>query len=315
MSDFKPAGLSQRQRRRWFFSDCVFDEASWSLTVNGKRVAVEAKPLELLTALLEEAGNLVSKDALLDRIWPDVTVVEASLPTAVHKLRLVFNDDARASQIIETVPRAGYRLGVPVRLEFPQNHSTIHTPSFTLAPERSAGLIAPRQGWTLSMRLLSISAALFLVASLGLFALGPWYRVHAAMTGRTFTVQEVRNPLRRLDVRAVEDMIAAGWNPNSPLDSQGNAAINYVLGRCEWDHGHNQEQILLMVRTLTEAGAIIDRRNVWGDTPYSIAKADRYCGPDHPVTRYLRMLCTEGSKPLGDRCLATYELARRDRRS
>ena len=105
-------------------------------------------------------------------------------------------------------------------------------------------------------------------------------------------------------------MLAVGWDPNVSLDDQGNGAINYVLNECEWDHGHNQEQILLMVRTLTDDGAVIDHRNIWGDTPYSIASTKRYCGPDHPVTRYLRMLCTEGSNPLGDRCMASYELAR-----
>ena len=52
-------------------------------------------------------------------------------------------------------------------------------------------------------------------------------------------------------------------------------------------------------------------RNSWGDTPYSIAKAKRYCGPDHPVTQMLRKMCYSGATPLGDRCLASYEIGRR----
>ena len=109
-------------------------------------------------------------------------------------------------------------------------------------------------------------------------------------------------------------MLAAGWNPNRPFDNEGNGAINYVLNICEWDRGHDQEQMVLMVRTLIDGGARLDHRNVWGDTPYSIAKAVRYCGPNHPVTRSIRTMCYAGFKPLGDRCLASYELERRDGR-
>jgi DNA-binding winged helix-turn-helix (wHTH) protein len=306
MSDFRPATGDQRVRRRWSFANCVFDEASWSLSVNGQRVAVETKPLELLRALLDEAGNLLTKDELLDRIWPNVTVVEGSLPTAVHKLRLALNDESGAAQIIETVPRVGYRLAVPVRVE---------EPGPALFARETAPADAPQSRWKRPGHLLSLSTGLVLIAMIGAFALGPPNHLHATKVNPPPTQRQARNALRRLDVPAIESMLAAGWDPNKPFDDQGNGAINYVLNECEWDHGHNQEQILLMVRTLTDSGAVIDRRNVWGDTPYSIAKANRYCGPDHPVTNYLRMLCAEGKVPLGDRCLASYELMRRGRRA
>ena len=102
-----------RRHRRWAFAACVFDEANWTLIVNGNRVPVETKPLELLRELLLRAGNVVTKDELLDKIWPDVTVVEASLPTAIHKLRLALGDDRRDRCIIETVSGIGYRLATP----------------------------------------------------------------------------------------------------------------------------------------------------------------------------------------------------------
>jgi hypothetical protein len=109
-------------------------------------------------------------------------------------------------------------------------------------------------------------------------------------------------------------MLASGWDPNIPFDNEGNGAVNYLLNMCEWDPGHDRRKMLLMVRTLLDGGARLDRRNVWGDTPYSIAKAERYCGPDHPVTRMIRTLCYAGFKPPGDRCLASYEIAREARR-
>ena len=312
MSDLRSNGID-RQRRRWLFADCIFDEANWSLTVNGNRVMMETKPLELLRALLEDAGNLISKDQLLDRIWPNVTVVEGSLPTAVHKLRQALNDEGRRSQIIETVPRVGYRLVVPVAVEEVAD-APFQSPR---AAKRPASIMEPvtaavhRSGWKRPARMLSLLTGLGAMAAVfGIFAFAPPDYLHASEARPAYTQGDARNALRRLDVRAVEGMLAAGWDPNKPFGNDGNAAINVVLDRCEWDHGHHQEEILLMVRTLTEGGAVIDRRNVWGDTSYSIANTDRFCGPDHPVTRYLRMMCLQGKTPLGDRCLATYELAR-----
>jgi DNA-binding winged helix-turn-helix (wHTH) protein len=310
MSELKPAEGS-RLRCRWCFQDCVFDEANWTLIVSGERVTIETKPLELLRVLLQNAGNLVTKDELLDRIWPNVIVVEGSLPTAVHKLRLALADEKRTTSIIETVPRVGYRLAVPVRVEEPASPPMRVFSTGTPAPVAS---LSPAETgvsrWRRPLPVLSMLSGAAIAVALGAFMFAPPENLHASKSTPVYTQQQARAALRRLDVRAIEDMLAAGWDPNKPFDDQGNGAINIVLDQCEWDHGHHQEEILLMIRTLTDEGAVIDRRNTWGDTPYSIAKTARFCGPDHPVTRYLRVMCTQGKKPLGDRCMATYELAR-----
>src|SRR6185503_14126147 len=117
MPDLRPSSVASRCRRRWLFAGCVFDEANWILLVDSRGVAIETKPLELLRALLLRGGELVSKDELLDQIWPDVTVVEASLTTAVHKLRAALRDEHRDPHIIRTVPKIGYRIGVTIEVE------------------------------------------------------------------------------------------------------------------------------------------------------------------------------------------------------
>jgi DNA-binding winged helix-turn-helix (wHTH) protein len=239
MSDFRPATGDQRVRRRWSFANCVFDEASWSLSVNGQRVAVETKPLELLRALLAEAGNLVTKDELLDRIWPNVTVVEGSLPTAVHKLRLVLNDESGAAQTIETVPRVGYRLAVPVHVEEVgaaplQSSTSAAQPDFA---REAAPADAPPSTWKRPGHLFSLSTGLVLIALISAFAFGPSSHLHATKTNPLPTQRQARDALRRLDVPAIEGMLAAGWNPNKPFDDERNGAINYVLNECEWAHG------------------------------------------------------------------------------
>ena len=322
MAGSKPNGANRLTRRRWTFGACVFDEANWTLAVGGRRISVETKPLELLRELLLRAGNVVSKDDLLDRIWPNVTVVEASLPTAVGKLRRALGDDRRSdSKIIETVPGIGYRLTGPVRVEeFPASPTPTAAPASPVPAtndrERHFAAAFSRDptgegGQTLLPSLLFFGGGIAILLAVAA-AFTPLARRSAEKPGVAYTQRDAANALRKMDVGTVERMLAAGWNPNSPFDTQGNGAVNYVLNICEWNREHDQHQLLLVVRTLLDGGAKLDHRNVCGDTPYSIAKAQRYCGPDHPVTRSIRTMCYAGYKPLGDRCLASYELARRN---
>ncbi|NBB14496.1 protein kinase [Caulobacter sp. SLTY] len=106
---------SRRRRRRWTFAGAEFDEAGWTLRVDGRPVALEGKPLELLHELLLRAGEVVTKDELLDAVWAGVSVVEGSLPTAISKLRKALGGEH--GEVIETVPRVGYRLTAPVRID------------------------------------------------------------------------------------------------------------------------------------------------------------------------------------------------------
>lgn len=286
------------------FASAVFDEESWKLTVDGKPVAVEAKPLDLLHELLLRAGKVVSKEELLDAVWPEVVVVEASLTTAVLKLRRALGDNRRDSRIIKVVPRIGYMLNVPVEVQYAQGAAQptkqVDVPIPATGAPPPATRLAP---WR--VRSLGAMAALT-VAGLSLFAY-----VGLSAPPRRYTQVDARNALRELDVPTIKKLLASGWNPSVPFDDQGNDALKILLQACEWDPGHDQRKMLLMARTLNEAGDRFETRNVWGDTAYSIAKAPRYCGPDHPVTRMIRTQCYAGYKPPGDACLATYELERR----
>src|SRR5260370_20657238 len=97
--------------RVWQFGECEFDELRYELRVRNTVVDLESKPLEVLHQLLLKAGDTVRKDDLLESVWPGVLVVDASLATAVSKLRKVLGDE----EIIKTVSKVGYRISVPVR--------------------------------------------------------------------------------------------------------------------------------------------------------------------------------------------------------
>jgi non-specific serine/threonine protein kinase len=106
---------SRRRRRLWKFAGAEFDEASWTLRVDGRAVTLEGKPLEVLHELLLRAGEVVTKDEIFDAVWPGVTVVEGSLTTAISKLRKALGETHE--QIVETVPRVGYKLAATVAIE------------------------------------------------------------------------------------------------------------------------------------------------------------------------------------------------------
>ncbi len=99
--------------RLWRFGQCEFDENSRELRIKGAAVDLESKPLDVLYQLLLHAGEVVTKDELLEAVWPGVSVVDGSLATAVSKLRKALGEDD--APIVLTVPRIGYRLGVPVQ--------------------------------------------------------------------------------------------------------------------------------------------------------------------------------------------------------
>ena len=62
--------------RLWRFGQCEFDESSRQLRVKGQAVELESKPLEVLCQLLLHAGEVVTKEELLELAWPGLSVVE-----------------------------------------------------------------------------------------------------------------------------------------------------------------------------------------------------------------------------------------------
>src|SRR6185295_12529174 len=73
-------------------------------------------PLQVLTALLERPGEIVTREELAQRLWPTGTFVDfdKGLNAAVTRLRQTLSDSAETPRYVETVARRGYRLIAPV---------------------------------------------------------------------------------------------------------------------------------------------------------------------------------------------------------
>jgi serine/threonine protein kinase/DNA-binding winged helix-turn-helix (wHTH) protein len=92
---------------RFRFGTAEFDESRFELRVSGLPVDVQRKPLEILSILLAHAGEVVTKEELLEAVWEGRPTVENVLANAVAKLRNALGDE-NAARIV-TLPRVGYR--------------------------------------------------------------------------------------------------------------------------------------------------------------------------------------------------------------
>lgn len=78
------------------------------------KTRLKPKAIDVLLALAERQGEVVSRTALLDAVWPGQAVSDEMLTTCLKELRKALGDDARSPTFIETVPRRGLRLAAPV---------------------------------------------------------------------------------------------------------------------------------------------------------------------------------------------------------
>ncbi|MFO1397753.1 MAG: winged helix-turn-helix domain-containing protein [Burkholderiales bacterium] len=91
------------------------DPAANELTRAGAAVRVEPKVMGVLLELAGCAGSVVSRDQLLDAVWPGVIVGDEALTQTIIKLRRALGDNPRAPAYVETIAKRGYRLVAPVR--------------------------------------------------------------------------------------------------------------------------------------------------------------------------------------------------------
>src|ERR1019366_7575511 len=101
---------------RYRFGPFELNTGEESLARNGTRVKVQDLPYRLLVLLLERPGEIVTREEVRQRLWPENTFVgfDNSLGVAIRKVRDSLNDDAEAPRYVETVPRRGYRFVAPV---------------------------------------------------------------------------------------------------------------------------------------------------------------------------------------------------------
>jgi TolB-like protein/DNA-binding winged helix-turn-helix (wHTH) protein/Tfp pilus assembly protein PilF len=161
---------AHEQDKRLRFGVFEADIRSGELAKRGRRVRLEAKPFQLLAMLLERPGELLTREELSGKLWPDTIVdFDHGLNKAVAKIREALGDSAENPRFIETVARRGYRFLADVTVTgrgepqiAPQVSSPGSDASLSGLTEAGTSPRRPPRAW----RLLDLGLGLLLVAVL-----------------------------------------------------------------------------------------------------------------------------------------------------
>jgi Tol biopolymer transport system component/DNA-binding winged helix-turn-helix (wHTH) protein len=157
------------------FGNFEVDLRAGELRKAGVKLKFGGQPFQVLTVLLEHAGEVVTREELQKQLWPDTFVdVDHNLNTAINKIREVLGDSAESPRFVETLPRRGYRFITAVETEFWRAQAAVPTsesPKVDLGVA-APGLPIPGQRSDRGLRLLPfllICAVVLLVAGAALF--------------------------------------------------------------------------------------------------------------------------------------------------
>ncbi|HTV10041.1 MAG TPA: winged helix-turn-helix domain-containing protein [Candidatus Aquilonibacter sp.] len=104
------------------FGEFELDVRAGELRQGERRVRLQEQPLQILLMLLEHPGQVVTREEICSRLWPNDTIVEFdhSIGTAIKKLRQALGDEAENPRYVETLPRRGFRFIFPEVTVLPQ---------------------------------------------------------------------------------------------------------------------------------------------------------------------------------------------------
>jgi DNA-binding winged helix-turn-helix (wHTH) protein len=161
------------------------------LRKQGVRVRLQEQPFQVLAMLLEQPGEMVSREELRQKLWPADTFVDFDhgLNTAINKLREVLGDSASTPRFVETLPRRGYRFIFPLSANIasaarpPRNEQPAGPADVTAAQPDSAVLPATSRVVSRSLFIaLQLLYLIFYLAALANLHLLP--AVFETLTGR-----------------------------------------------------------------------------------------------------------------------------------
>jgi Tol biopolymer transport system component/DNA-binding winged helix-turn-helix (wHTH) protein len=182
-------GISESRKRFGPFTADVNTRELWK---NGVRVKLGGQPFEILAALLERPGSLVSREELRKRVWPEDTFVDFGhgLNAAVRKLREALCDSAEEPRYIETLPRRGYRFIARIEAteQEPVPVPATPPPLVAVAPEWKGSLIGDEWDTSVPVKrntLIHVWALLALVLCAAVLSTKLWFDWQNSRTAET----------------------------------------------------------------------------------------------------------------------------------
>ena len=131
------------------------------LFCDGKPISLAPKAFEILVAMIQSNGRLMTKEELMRKVWPDTFVEEANLTINISALRKLLGGAPGGQQYIETVPKRGYRFLAPVKEAAADGQD--REAAQTVESEKAPGIVA-LSAWPNWARRFGIAAVILLVA-------------------------------------------------------------------------------------------------------------------------------------------------------
>jgi len=168
------------QHEIYEFGPYVLDSAQMLLSRDGSVVPLQPRALEMLLVLMRRRGEVISKQELMEAVWPDSFVEEGNLTQNIFLLRRELGKTPEGEDYIHTLPKRGYRMNVPiVNLTAGEVRGSVGAEivatdsgvSVDAAFSTRAGGRPGRQNWLLAAVPV---LAMLLVLALGIAAAGRW---------------------------------------------------------------------------------------------------------------------------------------------
>lgn len=128
-----------------------------------KAIRIEPKAMEVLMVLAKSPGQVVTREQLLDEVWPNVVVGDAALTQVVIKLRKALGDTVQSPKFIETIPKRGYRLLMTPEEWVDPAHETMESASPAASPSEQPAAVLRSRRWVVWMLLPTLFVAGFYV--------------------------------------------------------------------------------------------------------------------------------------------------------
>jgi TolB-like protein/DNA-binding winged helix-turn-helix (wHTH) protein/Tfp pilus assembly protein PilF len=187
------------------FADFEVNLRAGELFKLGNKVRIQERPFQVLSVLLERAGEVVTREELSRRVWPADTFVDFdhSLAVAINKVREALGDSAEKPRFVETVGRRGYRFLVPVEPAKPEQLGE-GQPQTAVAPSPPVSPASQRE-----RRMALVGSVLTILLFLGFFIVrGRQQRAAASVPPSISSIAVL--PLKNLSNDPGQDYFADG---------------------------------------------------------------------------------------------------------
>lgn len=237
-------------------------------------VPLPPKAVEVLLALLESSGHVVTKEELMQRVWADAFVEEVNLPRNIFLLRKALDDGREGEKFIETIPRRGYRFIAPVAETREEGASLVARERTTSrivveeeietddSPYKSEGAPAPavaaskpKHHWRAGLLTASAAGAILMVG------VAVWY-YQSSSRSRAALPPQPPQPFQAMRMERISD----SGKVISPALSPDGQMLAYVLNdenqHSIWMKNINTgSKVKIMSGTETEIGALMFSRD------------------------------------------------------